>query len=130
MDKAITLLGIELAGNRADRRRALIEELAKTSSYNDVELDNWPLVDMRTLVGFASISHVLLSQNIKTRSELKQMNYEDQRKAIIEAVNNSTKGSTQDLQSLGDFALTMEASTLLGQGKYSLLTWQGKTSST
>ena len=118
MDKAIALLGLEMAGNRADRRRALIEDLAKTSSYDDIDLDNWPLVDMRTLVGFASISHILRSQNIKTRNELEDMNYEDQRKAVIEAIVERTEGSSQNLHSLGDFALTMEASRLFDEGKY------------
>jgi len=116
LDKAIALLGLEKAGNRADRRRALIEDLAKTSSYDDVDLDNWPLVDMRTLVGFASISHILRSQNIKTLNELSEMNYEDQRKAVIEAIVERTEGSSQNLHSLGDFALTMEASRLFDEG--------------
>jgi len=117
LDKAIALLGLEKAGNRADRRRALIEDLAKTSSYDDVDLDNWPLVDMRTLVGFASISHILRSQNIKTLNELSEMNYEDQRKAVIEAIVERTEGSSQNLHSLGDFALTMEASRLFDEGE-------------
>jgi len=116
VDKAITLLGLEKAGNRADKRRALIEDLAKKSSYNDVELGNWPLVDMKTLVGFASISEILLSRNIKTLSELSHMNYEDQRKAVIDEIIQSIGGSSQNLQSLGDFALIEEATRLLDTG--------------
>ena len=117
MDEAITLLGLEMAGNRADRRRALIEDLAKKSSYDDVELNSWPLVDMRTLVGFASVSEFLLSRNIKTLSELSRMNYEDQRNAIVDEIVQSTGGSLHNLRSLGDFALIEEASRLLGGGK-------------
>ena len=118
MDEAITLLGLEMAGNRADRRRALIEDLAKKSSYDDVELNSWPLVDMRTLVGFASVSEFLLSRNIKTLSELSRMNYEDQRNAIVDEIVQSTGGSLHNLRSLGDFALIEEASRLLGGGKH------------
>ena len=90
-------------------KQGLIDELVSRSSEDRESLESWETEkgpeEKNSLVGFASLSHLLVERGILNLADLAELSYDDQRNIVIDNLARASMFVTNILHTLGDVQL-------------------------